>query len=132
MKGSSIVGLPLGNPDTALVEAKTDFLTSVTARLGYAFDNVLLYAKGGVAMAADRYDVTGSFTGIPFGFTGWKIASAGPRAAAWNGRSRSIGPSMSNTITMGSGTKTIAMSDPIKCFWAMWTSGRTFRSSRSG
>src|SRR5665647_1258434 len=70
MKGSTIVGLPLGSPDTALVQAKTDFLTSVTARLGYAFDNVLVYAKGGVALAADRYDVTGSFLGTPFGFEG--------------------------------------------------------------
>ena len=70
MKGRTTVGLPLGNPDTALVQAKTDFLTSVTARFGYAFDNVLLYAKGGVAMAADRYDVTGSFAGTPFGFVG--------------------------------------------------------------
>ena len=70
MKGSATVGLPLGNPDTALVQAKTDFLTSVTARVGYAFDNVLLYAKGGVAMAADRYDVTGSFADTPFGFVG--------------------------------------------------------------
>jgi outer membrane immunogenic protein len=70
MKGSATIGLPLGSPDTALVQAKTDFLTSVTARVGYAFDNVLLYAKGGVAMAADRYDVTGSFAGTPFGFVG--------------------------------------------------------------
>jgi outer membrane immunogenic protein len=70
MKGSTTVGLPLGSPDTALVQAKTDFLTSVTARVGYAFDNVLLYAKSGVALAADRYDVTGSFAGTPFGFTG--------------------------------------------------------------
>jgi outer membrane immunogenic protein len=70
MKGSTIVGLPLGNPDTALVEAKTDFLTSVTARVGYAFDNVLLYAKAGGALAGDRYDVSGSFAGTPFGFVG--------------------------------------------------------------
>jgi len=70
MKGSTIVGLPLGSPDTASVQAKTDFLTSVTARVGYAIDNVLLYAKGGVALAADRYDVTGSFVGTPFGFVG--------------------------------------------------------------
>ncbi len=70
MKGSTAVGLPLGNPDTAFVQAKTDFLTSVTARFGYALDNVLLYAKGGGAMAADRYDVTGSFAGTPFGFEG--------------------------------------------------------------
>jgi outer membrane immunogenic protein len=73
MKGSRTVGLPLSNPDTALVQAKTDFLTSVTARAGYAFDNVLVYAKGGFALAGDRYDVTGSFTvppATPFGFVG--------------------------------------------------------------
>jgi len=71
MKGSSTVGLPLGNPgDAAVVSAKTDFMPSVTARVGYALDRVLLYAKGGVAWAGDKYDVAGSFTGIPFGFEG--------------------------------------------------------------
>jgi opacity protein-like surface antigen len=70
MKDSKTVGLPLSFPDTALVQAKTDFLTSVTGRIGYAFDNVLLYGKGGFALAADRYDVTGSFGGVPFGFEG--------------------------------------------------------------
>ena len=70
MKGSTTVGLPLGNPDTALVKASTDFLPSLTARVGYAFDNVLLYARGGVALAGNKYDVTGSFAGTPFGFEG--------------------------------------------------------------
>src|SRR5579862_7669275 len=71
MKGSNTVGLPLGNPgDMATVSAKTDFIPSVTVRAGYALDRVLLYAKGGVAWAGDTYDVTGSFTGIPFGFEG--------------------------------------------------------------
>ncbi len=70
MKNSRTVGLPLGNPDTALVKASTDFLPSVTVRLGYAIDNVLLYAKGGVALAGDKYDVTGSFAGTPFAFEG--------------------------------------------------------------
>ena len=70
MKNSRMVGLPLGNPDTALVRASTDFLPSLTARVGYAFDNVLLYAKGGGALAGDRYNVTGSFVGAPFAFEG--------------------------------------------------------------
>jgi outer membrane immunogenic protein len=70
MKASRTVGLPLGNPDTALVKASTDFLPSLTARIGYAIDNVLLYAKGGVALAGDRFNVTGSFAGVPFGFEG--------------------------------------------------------------
>ena len=70
MKNTRSVGLPLGNPDTAFVKASTDFLPSVTVRLGYAIDNVLLYAKGGVALAGDKYDVTGSFQGAPFAFEG--------------------------------------------------------------
>ncbi|MGA7807607.1 outer membrane protein [Bradyrhizobium sp.] len=70
MKSSTSVGLPLGNPDTALVKANTDFLPSLTARLGYAVDNFLFYGKGGVALAGSKYDVTGSFTGLPFAFEG--------------------------------------------------------------
>jgi hypothetical protein len=49
MKGSTIVMLPAGNPgDEALVRARADFLLSMTARLGFAFDRLLLYGKGGV------------------------------------------------------------------------------------
>jgi outer membrane immunogenic protein len=70
MKNTRSVGLPLGSPDTAFVKASTDFLPSLTARLGYAIDNVLLYGKGGVALAGDKYDVTGSFLGAPFAFEG--------------------------------------------------------------
>ena len=112
MKGSSIVGLPLGNPDTALVEAKTDFLTSVTARLGYAFDRVLVYGRGGVAMAADRYDVSGSFTGTPFGFTGLENRFGWTAGA---GVEWAFTPHWSVNLEYdyyGFGTKTIAMFDP--------------------
>jgi opacity protein-like surface antigen len=73
MRGSTLVGLPLGNPgDLALVQANTDFLASVTGRVGYAFDNVLLYGKGGVALAGDKYNVSGAtFAGGPnFNFQG--------------------------------------------------------------
>jgi outer membrane immunogenic protein len=70
MKGSTFVGLPLGNPDIGLVQANTDFLASVTGRVGYAFDNVLLYAKGGAALAGDKYNVSGTFTGLPYNFQG--------------------------------------------------------------
>jgi outer membrane immunogenic protein len=71
MKASTSAVLPLGFPgETALVTARTDFLGSGTVRLGYAIDRWLLYVKGGVAWAGDKYDVTGSFTGIPFGFEG--------------------------------------------------------------
>ena len=71
MKGSTTVGLPLGFPgDTATVSAKMDFMPSLTARVGYALDRVLFYAKGGVAWAGDTFDDSGSFMGTLFGFEG--------------------------------------------------------------
>ncbi|HLX17265.1 MAG TPA: outer membrane beta-barrel protein [Bradyrhizobium sp.] len=73
MRGSAIVGLPAGNPgDVALVQANNDFLVSVTGRIGYAFDNVLLYGRGGFAVAGDKYNVSGGdFAGSgPFNFQG--------------------------------------------------------------
>lgn len=116
MKGSANVALPLGNPDTALVQAKTDFLTSVTARLGYAFDNLLLYAKGGAAMAADRYDVSGSFTGTPFGFTGLEnrfgwVAGGGAEWAFTQHWSASI-----EYDYYQFGHRAVTMSDPTNVF----------------
>jgi opacity protein-like surface antigen len=73
MKGSANVSLPAGAPDLALVQANTDFLASVTGRVGYAFDNVLLYGKGGLALAGDKYNISGVTTigaGGPFNFQG--------------------------------------------------------------
>jgi outer membrane immunogenic protein len=71
MKAQKLVGLPLGNPgDAALVQANTDFLPSVTARIGYAIDNVLLYARGGAALAGDKFEVSGTFQGTPIDFRG--------------------------------------------------------------
>ncbi len=116
MKGSTTVGLPLGAPDTAVVQAKTDFLTSVTGRLGYAFDSVLLYARGGGALAADRYDVTGSFNGTPFGFEGlenrlgWTVGAG----VEW-----AFSPHWSANVEYDYyqfGHRTIAMSDPTNVF----------------
>jgi opacity protein-like surface antigen len=69
MKDSTNVVLPVSG-DTALVAARTDFIGSATARLGYAADRWLFYVKGGAAFAGDKYDVTGSFGGLPFGFEG--------------------------------------------------------------
>jgi opacity protein-like surface antigen len=74
MNGSTSAPLPLGNPgDNAQVRTRTDFLPSVTARLGYAFDRALIYAKGGGAWAGDKYTVTGTFAGTGFGFEGLDV-----------------------------------------------------------
>ena len=47
---------------TVTAEAKTDWLVSVTGRLGYAWDHWLLYAKGGAAWAHDKYAI-GTYLG---------------------------------------------------------------------
>ena len=71
MKGTAIVALPAGNPgDQALVSARTDFLSSVTGRLGFAYDRLLFYGKGGVGWVGDKYTVVGTLLGGGFGFEG--------------------------------------------------------------
>jgi outer membrane immunogenic protein len=73
MKGSKIISLVDSPPDVALVQANNDFLASVTGRIGYAFDNVLLYGRGGLAVAGDKYNVSGGTvagSGVPFSFQG--------------------------------------------------------------
>jgi outer membrane immunogenic protein len=44
--------------ESASVHAKTDFLASVTGRLGYGWDRWLGYVKGGVAWAHDKYNIS--------------------------------------------------------------------------
>jgi outer membrane immunogenic protein len=71
LRGNTNVGLPLSNPgDIATFTAKTDFLPSVTARLGYAMGPWLLYVRAGGAWAGDKYSITGTFQGTAFGFEG--------------------------------------------------------------
>jgi len=107
MKSSTTVAFPAGFPgDQGSVNAKTDFLPSITARLGVALDRVLIYAKGGVAWSGDETNVIGSVMGTPFSFQGSTPAPASPRAAAWTGRFPGRGRSMSNTTITGSATAT--------------------------
>jgi outer membrane immunogenic protein len=56
ISGSST--LPDFTGATVTADAKTDWLASVTGRLGYAWDHWLLYAKGGAAWAHDKYNFT--------------------------------------------------------------------------
>ena len=52
-----------GGPIT--LTSRTDALASATGRIGYAFDHLLIYGKGGVAWARDGYSAQkfGSFNG---------------------------------------------------------------------
>jgi opacity protein-like surface antigen len=86
--GSSIGVATPGLPgDSATYREKTDLLTSITARVGYAWNNWLFYGKGGGAWASDRYSAfdalaTYDFEGLETRF-GW-TAGAGVEWAFWN------------------------------------------------
>lgn len=45
-------------------ESKVDAFGLFTARVGYAWDNALLYVKGGAAVTSDKYTVYGNRTGV--------------------------------------------------------------------
>ena len=54
-------------------KVKVEGVGTIAARLGVAFDRVLVYGKGGAAWAGDKFTVTGAFTVPPstgFGFEG--------------------------------------------------------------
>jgi outer membrane immunogenic protein len=77
LRGQRVLSLPDSPPDTALLTIKTDFIPSLTGRVGYAADHWLFYAKGGVAWANSAYSLTGTFSaagavvpGVPFDFEG--------------------------------------------------------------
>jgi opacity protein-like surface antigen len=56
--------VPAPGDDAASFRSTTDFLGSITGRIGYAFDRWLVYGKGGVAFVGDRYhvdDVDGNY-----------------------------------------------------------------------
>jgi outer membrane immunogenic protein len=85
--GNTGVATPLlGFPDSATFTENTDFLASITGRLGYAWNNWLLYAKGGAAWTGNRYSafdaaVTYNYQGLETRL-GW-TAGAGVEWAFW-------------------------------------------------
>jgi outer membrane immunogenic protein len=46
------------------VRARTDFMATATARLGYSFDRSLLYVKGGAAWAHNKYSAANLANGV--------------------------------------------------------------------
>ena len=86
--GKTAVAVPAVAPgDTATFKETTDFLTSATGRVGYAWDRWLPYIKGGAAWAGDKYSAfdalqTYDFEGLETRF-GW-TAGAGVEWALWD------------------------------------------------
>jgi outer membrane immunogenic protein len=69
-----------GNPAT--MRARTEELGSVTGRIGYAWDRYLVYGKGGIAWANNKYNLdnlgssNGPFCGPILSFTGCNAAAS--------------------------------------------------------
>lgn len=63
--------VPGGGSSFIQLKDQTQWLASATARLGYAFDHVLLYGKGGAAWSRNRYTIENLQSwGPTFGFCG--------------------------------------------------------------
>jgi outer membrane immunogenic protein len=85
ISGSTLVTSGLGAPAptgstlTVNTHAKTDWLGTVTGRLGYSFDSTLLYVKGGVAFAHDKYGGDWSANIIGFGTLAGSVSATDTR-----------------------------------------------------
>jgi outer membrane immunogenic protein len=99
-----IPGLQSGGSVTRTISSKTDWFGTATARVGFAWDRVLLYSKGGVAVAHFKYGVDDTSVFLdPFGgaFTtvsafrgsdtriGWTVG-AGVEWAVWGNVSAKV------------------------------------------
>ncbi len=76
VSGADINGFNIGTGcSSQLLRAKTDFLASVTGRIGWTGWNpaVMFYFKGGAAWAHDRYEHTTAFAVGEQDRTGWTI-----------------------------------------------------------
>jgi outer membrane immunogenic protein len=60
----------LGGSGTSTIGVKTDWLASVTGRIGYAFNNnrTLVYVKGGAAWAHNKWDLSQAFNAYSSGY----------------------------------------------------------------
>lgn len=67
-------GGPFGGGAGLTVTDKNDYVATAAGRLGYAFDRLLVFGKGGVAWTRDKLDANDGLGGTAsgsFGRTGW-------------------------------------------------------------
>jgi len=84
--------------------ARTDWLANVTGRIGWTWDRWMIYGKGGVAWAGDKYD--GDEPGFIFYASERRTLSW---VSASNGPSGTIGRRSSNTTSMVSALEQLNM-----------------------
>jgi len=110
------------------INTNTQWTSTVTGRVGAAFDRLLVYGKGGVAFAHDNEslnDIFGGTASTSLTRTGW------PRAPALNMRSRRTGAPRSNTIISVSARRP-SICRPAASRLTPPTRRRTFRKSKRG
>jgi outer membrane immunogenic protein len=112
------------NGGTIALATKTDRLATVTGQIGYAWDHVLLYAKGGAAWAHDQYSVSNlaSVSDALCGDSGGPLSPCNPTASTnrmgWTvgaGLEWAFAPNWSLLAEYdhyGFDSKTLAFSDP--------------------
>jgi outer membrane immunogenic protein len=91
-------GVPTGS--TASVTVNNRSLTTITGRLGYVWDRVLVYGKGGGAWVGSN-NPTMTINGGRSPFPPATLTRAGPQVSASSGRFGAIGPHESSTILSG-------------------------------
>ncbi|WP_316228084.1 MULTISPECIES: outer membrane protein [unclassified Bradyrhizobium] len=132
MKANKTVALPLSIPDVATVQANTDFLSSVTARVGYAFDNMLVYAKAGGALAGDKYEVSGTFGGVPYDFRGLENRFGWTAGAGVDWAFAQHWSANFEYDYYGFGHGTVNMTDPLTGFSGPVTIGQSIQVVKVG
>jgi len=92
LKGGSTQNFGLAAPVTQSFNSEVDWTATLTGRLGFAFDRWLVYGKGGVAWAHDKYS-TNFYTfpgtvGIDETRIGWTVGGGVEYAFApnWSGK----------------------------------------------
>jgi len=96
---------------TTTLNYKTDWLTTVTGRVGYAWDNILLYGKGGAAWVHNNVSVTDPT--IPLSATGNETRFGW---TAGGGLEYGFAPNWTGFIEydyIGLGTASVTVTDPI-------------------
>jgi outer membrane immunogenic protein len=79
----------------SVFSAQKDWIASGAARVGYAWDRWLIYAKGGVAWVGDKFNVSGTYAGLPYYVessqtrSGWTIGG-GVEWAFWQNWSANL------------------------------------------
>jgi opacity protein-like surface antigen len=127
-----IPGLQSGGSVTRTISSKTDWFATATARVGFAWDRVLLYSKGGVAVGRFKYGVDDTsvvldpFGGPPFTTVsafrgsdtriGWTVG-AGVEWAVWGNVSAKVEYAISASPT----SRSHSTQSSVPPFWANWS-----------